>query len=332
MTMEVVNMKDLIDLGLNIGEGGAERTNDFPLFWTGQESSDWGFAQMESGIDLKCGDSDGNGYIDSDDIQDISSNYGNLHKLTADFDGIASDVPIYFIPPPVPPDSGEWLLLDVAIGNSALPAIDFYGSAFTFNFPPELVDSASVEFVTYNNNWMSYESPVKAQYHVPQDGQIDIGVTRVSNVSADGLGIIGQLKFIVEDEIEGFKRSQIEDVLNVKMTNIISANEHGEYYKHADFELDIPLDKDKEFDEAVLSNSITISPNPSSDFVTVESKNYSIETIEVFDVLGKSVVAQSSPYTSKYQLDISSLPEGMYFVTMTSNGVTVVEKLQKISF
>ncbi|NNF22763.1 MAG: Ig-like domain-containing protein, partial [Saprospiraceae bacterium] len=68
----IVNAKDILDIGLNLGNGGLERTNDFNLLWTGQESDDWGYEQMNSNIDLKCGDSDGDGYIDGDDFEAVA--------------------------------------------------------------------------------------------------------------------------------------------------------------------------------------------------------------------------------------------------------------------
>ncbi len=324
----VVDMKDLIDLGLNLGEAGYDRTNDFPLFWTGQESSDWGYTQMSSSIDLKCGDSDGNGFIDSDDITEISDNYGQMHNMRSDVVGSTSNVPIYFIPPAGPIDSGEWLILDIAIGTGNLPALDFYGSSFTFNFDPSLVDSASVEFITKENSWLTYESPVQSMFVVPQDGQIDIGVTRITNNSADGLGIIGQLKFIVEDEVVGFKRSQIEDVLNLKMTNIISSNEYGEFSIHKDFERDIVINYGDRVEEQLIYNSVQLYPNPSTGIVNIHSSKYGISNIEITDVYGRSL----GNYAGNKTIDISAYPQGIYFFTITSMGQRITKKIQKIDY
>ena len=213
-------MKDILDMALNLGQSGFDRENDFNLIWTGQQSDDWGYNQMNAGLDLKCGDADGDGYIDYNDFTDVHDNYGQVHKLVADDYAATSQIPIYFIPPSNPVDSGEWISLDIAIGTSGSPAIDFYGTAFTLNINPDIIDSSSVIFTSYDVNWLGYESPLESMYSVPQDGQVDIGITRVNNVSTDGVGIIGKLEFIVEDEVSGFKRSELLNSSLVSMNTV----------------------------------------------------------------------------------------------------------------
>ena len=79
-----VDMLDVLDLGLNVGAGGHDRDSDFNEIWTGQYSSDWGYGQMGTGIDLKCGDSDGDGYIDAFDTDAVDEHYGNIHRLQSE--------------------------------------------------------------------------------------------------------------------------------------------------------------------------------------------------------------------------------------------------------
>jgi len=328
----VVDMKDILDLGLNIGEGGFERTNDFDLLWTGQESTDWGHAQMGGGIDLKCGDTDGDGYIDSDDFTSILDNYGNLHNLTSDDLNVATNVPITFDLPANPVDSGEWISLDIRIGNGNLPALDFYGTAFTFNFDPEIIDSSSVIFTLYDDNWLEYGSPLQSMYTVPQDGQVDIGVSRISNASTDGFGVIGKLEFIVEDDIAGFKRSSISNNGSlVSMSQIISTNEKGEYISHPNFEDELIFNSEDENLEEEINSSLSVSPNPTTGLFTIESDKYSIDEVNVIDALGRVLFTDSQAYSKAYNLDITSFNQGVYFVKVTSNGHTFIKKVQKIN-
>jgi len=326
----VVDMKDILDMALNLGEGGYDRSNDFPLFWTGQESDDWGYQQMNDGIDLKCGDADGDGYIDYNDFSEVYNNYGQLHKLVNEEHAITSEVPIYFIPPSNPVDSGEWISLDIAIGNNAYPAIDFYGSAFTLNINPDIIDSSSVIFTLYDDNWLSYESPLESMYSVPKDGQVDIGVSRISNVSTDGVGIIGKLEFIVEDEVVGFKRSSLSNSSMISMNNIISTNEYGEYHAHPIYEDAITFNEGDRLDENELNISINVSPNPTSGLLTIESEKYSIDNIELIDALGRVLHESQYSNTRSHSIDITSFNQGTYFVRITSNGKTTVKKIQKI--
>ena len=71
---------------------------------------------------------------------------------------------------------------------------------------------------------------------------------------------------------------------------------------------------------------ITISPNPATNEITVQSSQFKIESVEVYDVVGKkcqSLVVSSQlsaqQLTTDYEpltLDISQLAPGLYFVKM----------------
>ena len=316
----IVNSKDVLDLGLNFGIGGPERTNDFTLLWTGQESADWGYQQMGSGIDLKCGDADGDGYIDIADLSSIDTHYGKGHKLMSSPTAAISTVPIEFIPQQTQVDSGELLVLDISIGSFANPAIDIFGAAFSFTIDADLIDSSSVVFELYDNNWVGDDNaPVIEYFKVPQDGQVDIAFSRVSSVPANGLGIVGKLEFIVEDVIIGFKDiEQLLTDMNIKMNNIISVNQFGEYMYHPDQEATIRLNREKPLSQVDISSYISTYPNPTADILYVDSDKYGIDRIEVIDALGRTIQIHEDTQRHDYVLDLTAVQEGMYFIKVFS--------------
>lgn len=65
--------------------------------------------------------------------------------------------------------------------------------------------------------------------------------------------------------------------------------------------------------------SYRIFPNPSSGQVYVESSSI-MQEIKIFNSTGKLVLGQSALWTFESKLDISSLPSGIYFVTMKTIG------------
>lgn len=327
----VVNSKDILDLGLNFGIGGQERTNDFTLLWTGQESDDWGYGQMGSGIDLKCGDADGDGYIDASDVNSIDEYYGKSHRLMSTQTAAISNVPIEFIPQQTEVDSGEWLTLDISIGSFANPAIDLNGAAFSFNLDPSLMDSSSVVFSLYDNNWVADDNaPVVEFFKVPQDGQVDIAFTRISNKPADGLGIIGKLEFIIEDDIHGLKDvEQLVSNILIQMNNIVTVNSFGEYLRHPDQEATVRFNRDHNLSQINIADFITTYPNPTSDILNITSEKYNIDRVEVIDALGRSVRLVEKPLSYNYKLDMASLHEGMYFVKVYSLNQFTTYKVYK---
>ncbi len=67
-----------------------------------------------------------------------------------------------------------------------------------------------------------------------------------------------------------------------------------------------------------VSIGINIFPNPANHYVNVNS-NYTIEEVRVLDVLGNEVLRQTK--SGNTQIDISSLPKGLYnFVITTDKG------------
>lgn len=75
--------------------------------------------------------------------------------------------------------------------------------------------------------------------------------------------------------------------------------------------------------ELSTDNSISISPNPATNFLTIEGKK--IDSVIIQDINGKLLIK-----TAEKQIDISSLPKGIYFVIVSSANNRIVKKLVKI--
>lgn len=73
-------------------------------------------------------------------------------------------------------------------------------------------------------------------------------------------------------------------------------------------------------------HTVKIFPNPTATgFVKISSVNPSIITVEVFDVLAKSVIKQTT--LKNETLDISRLKTGVYILKITQDGGTTTKKL-----
>lgn len=78
------------------------------------------------------------------------------------------------------------------------------------------------------------------------------------------------------------------------------------------------------------NDSFEYYPNPTSDIVTFNLKNTSttIETIEVMDLLGKTLLTKTNNY-SNASIDLSSLSKGMYLVRVKADGQEKTVKIAK---
>lgn len=329
----VVNMLDVLNLGFNAGQAGPERDSDFNLFWTGQYSSDWNYSQLNSETDLKFGDTDGNGFVEANDFDEITDNYSKLHSFVTDQVGELSSVPVDFVPQNTELDSGEWLYIDIYAGSSSQPALDFYGLAFSFNINPSIMDSASVNFVSAESNWLVQDKAPLFEFNVvPVDGQVDIALTRINNASVDGRGLIGTLEFIVEDEVDGLKGSALNDYVQqqILMRNILSVDALGNYRIHPNQSGNIWVARQNHTSENIdIASQIRIYPNPATDFLTLTSEKYAIERLEVFDIMGRKL-QQLKPNSFKTAIDLAGLNEGMYLLRVRSMGKYETLKFQVI--
>jgi len=69
-------------------------------------------------------------------------------------------------------------------------------------------------------------------------------------------------------------------------------------------------------------NELNIYPNPASNFIEVAVNNKQLANIKVFDVLGNELLQ-----TQKKQIDISILPNGVYFVQIETNNSVMSKKI-----
>jgi len=63
-------------------------------------------------------------------------------------------------------------------------------------------------------------------------------------------------------------------------------------------------------------SDFVVYPNPASDQITINSKNKPIVSIIIFDSTGKKVYTEENLNVSSKQVSISSLANGMYFVSV----------------
>ena len=72
-----------------------------------------------------------------------------------------------------------------------------------------------------------------------------------------------------------------------------------------------------------ITNEITVYPNPASDVIKIlNDNNLNITNVEIIDLTGRTVLITDNAN----DIDISSIPEGQYFVKIIGE-TTIVRKL-----
>ena len=72
-------------------------------------------------------------------------------------------------------------------------------------------------------------------------------------------------------------------------------------------------------DDAILvSKNTKIYPNPSASEVLITAKNYTLNEVQLYTVLGQEVVRRESTYGNEIRLDVGNYDEGVYFLKINN--------------
>ncbi|MEN8228909.1 MAG: T9SS type A sorting domain-containing protein, partial [Bacteroidota bacterium] len=78
----------------------------------------------------------------------------------------------------------------------------------------------------------------------------------------------------------------------------------------------------------VYSPEFSLYPNPAQDMLTISSPE-GIECIEIYTITGTKQINQTVSGNSTLQVDVSTLPEGVYIMRITSKRGSASKKLIK---
>jgi len=321
-----VDMTDLLTMGYRLGETGSVRDYSSPETWFGQHSDNWNFAGTGPGVQYL--DANGDGAVTAADVELIDANYYRTHDVVVK--DVQQKLPYQFslIPVQFSVDSGDVVILDVALGNANLPVLDLKGTKFSVNINPAWIDSSSVNVNFLQDSWLSEGSPYISLGKVPWDGRIDGGYVKANGNGASGFGVIATIVFIIEDDLEGFKTD--DDIIHIPVSLQSGAvmGLDGTIY-------------DVEGDEVILTYNLSearkdqykliVYPNPAQDLVDIHlNGKTSIESISIVDPQGRIIRSYADINDKHHQMDVSSLPVGLYYVQVNHTHGVMTQLLSVI--
>jgi len=324
----IVDLKDLMTFGYNIGDNGIARSQSSNQ-WSGNESEDWGYLAINGDHDLKHIDANGDGYISLNDAEEIENNFGQSNKLVPESAYALAEYPVTLSTDQTVIDSGEWLLIDVSLGSLEAPVIDFYGMTINFRMDQNLIDESSVIFEIDESSWATYDSPLKGILAQPEAGNINVGFTRLTSEPVSGFGKVGTVKMIVEDELDGFR--SIDDFYDIHITFDKTAvyTHQGIAREVLSNTVTVTIDKSKNNRDKNETLNITTYPNPTSDYLQVESDQV-VEQIIIYDLSGK-IVSNSSPMDDAFTYSIPNDLNGLFLFKFISGEKVKVEKIYVVT-
>lgn len=332
-----VDMRDLLSLGWYIGSVGANRDDVDLVNWYGQSGEDWASHQV-SGENMKHADTDGDGVVATADTFAISNFYNKVHTLLVEESYELRDFAISLQEASSGPYyAGDLVRFYVVAGSESNPAMDLHGIAMSYNFNNTPFQFSNLHASEYSSSWLTYDGP-SLFMDKGFDDQLDFGLTRIDGIGAIGFGIITEVGFIIEDDIDGFRRVPGEDDIyriGVSLNNVTGFFSGAREYRLPNatsfFDVIVPgRDIQPEFSEDLLH----LFPNPagSSDIVNLHlNGGYLINSVEVFDFQGRSVMKTEEINSNRHYFTMDNRASGLYLLRVTTDAGAVTKKLQWIA-
>ena len=223
----LVNMIDLLVLGSAHGERGKKRPNPSGE-WKDQPSPDWGREFTHSsaiGLDLKHGDSDGDGQINI--LQDAA--YIFEHAQGSHPPGITSaslanrlrvkpQRPRYFL--------GDTITFDVFLENAARKKVEnAYGVAFSMEHNLQL---SQAPVLCLHDSWLRNERDDLYGGFIKYPRHMDFGITRYNQQPKSDSGKIAEIEIVILAEDIDTTRYTQRLSFSVKALNTVLTDANGE--------------------------------------------------------------------------------------------------------
>jgi hypothetical protein len=308
---------DLLNIGLGYGLNGTSRST-ITNTWNGYITPNWGQATPLSNIDYRHSDSNGDGFINSNDTVAILQNYGASYQRRGA--GILGAAPLY-----VDKDTAHYNVpnfsLPIMLGEAANQAIDLYGGAFSIGYDTAIVEANSVR-ITFDTSWVGAQNVdmISIQKNLEGLNQIDAAFTRIDGLNVTGHGIIATLDFTIKDDIlrRGFGTDSVILALDIFNVKFISNNEQLVDVNANSTNIVLTSVENT----PMLDQYISVFPNPTSNFVQIETENIEIENITILDINGRIIHHTTANSQNNITLDVAAYPSGVYMLQIhTSKGI-----------
>ena len=326
----VVNVADLLPIGLHYGASGNSREND-GIEWGAKSTEQWIQVQLD-GSNVSHVDANGDGLISIEDTSAILANYGNQDNFIPETTVLDKAIPIRFEVVNADVSNGDQVQIDIYVGSDDFPAIDLHGLALSVSLPPSLLsDSTTLEFVP-DNRWIGSNSPIVPLSFI-NENNADIAITRTDNVGISGSGKIGRLNTVIVIDVDELRPNGPQIPLKFKAPKSIMVDGRGVpiQVESAEIELMLQLDsEDQVIDELIEEIEVIISPNPSTGPISIHANNNDqLREVAIYDMIGQLQYERTDLISNHLNVE-QTFNQGLYFAHIKTVKGTTVQQIEVI--
>jgi hypothetical protein len=312
----VANNFDLLPIGLAYGNTGPARAF-VSTAWQGYTAPTWqpfNIPLLANGRHIDC---NGDGAIDSVDVQAIQQNYGRSYARNGG-NSLLGTIPFYV-------ESGQGAAGDsvrtnIILGDSVNPATNVYGVAFTIHYNPDHLENDPVQ-IDFSNSWLG-NSLIHVQKDIRRAGQMEVAVSRTNQLPITGSGPIGAVSFTIKDDLVMGKLAGDSVVSPLGIANVRLIDAQNQVIGTNPRTGNLILNEQIAIHKLPQAAGISIYPNPVRDMLYLKSKTAHLEQVQLFTATGQLVHQQTLHHLQQHSISTERLPEGLYLLQLqTSEGV-----------
>ncbi len=325
----ICNVIDLLPIGVFFGNNGPERPDEDGT-WESSFCDEWA---NPGGYTIspnpKFADCNGDGLIDASDTLIIVNNYGQAHGtyIPEEFIGgpDAALLHLAFFTDTI--ESGSEVVIPIQLGSDATPATSIYGLAFQLEYDKSLIVPGSIR-VTFNSGWLGTPGTdlLSLNSNDTTAGRLSVAVTRINQLAISGSGNIGEVSFVMEDNIAGKMLANFSTTMKFCIEQPLTINSSGDpipVQVRCDSVIAYQITNDV---NNFIQENILIFPNPASDQFQIKLPVELTGECELMNLYGQ-VIHTEKINSSLLNIKTNHLPSGTYTVMIKSENSVFTQKI-----
>ena len=166
-------------------------------------------------------------------------------------------------------------------------------------------------------------------------GVVESGFTRTSGESASGLGKVGMVRFIVSDDIDGFRPGEeiAETTVGGGTSTVMNSAGQmtGMTIGNATITIDLSNKEDKDEFATVNEDLLKVFPNPTKSVINVHLNGRNdFEKVVINNLTGQEVYNSGNILTNHKRINVHNLSNGLYFMNVYTKGGVITRKFEVV--
>lgn len=311
-----VNNYDPLAIAVAYGSTGTARPNA-STNWQAEACPNWS-SSFNTGINFKHADCNGDGLVDTADLNAIYTNYGNWH-LKPTPQAKTTNVPdLYFDISGIPFIAGTTVNIPIKLGSATLPMNNIYGVAGKINIGG--ITLAAAPQLTFNPSWIG-TSANTLNFAMSILNNIDWALARINHQNVSGNGTIAMLK--IQLPVDAIGQTMTLSFSNTKIVN--NQLQANAAFNESDTSVTISTMSVDGINPDIESAFIFPNPTQTDANLHLILKASIPLTVQVMDISGKiikNINAQATNGKNSISLSANGLSSGVYFVKVISENAS----------